>query len=395
MKQLSTTSARRRTATKIALVCCAIVFAISAPLSTVREAAADRWDDQITSLQAQANQYQAQANQLKAQGDTLQNKLDAINAQKSALEATIAANTQKHDKLLADIDANQKKLEQTQDALGDTLASLYVDGKISSLELLASSQNIGDFVDKQEYRNSVRDALSRSINEVKKLKAQLETDKKAVEKVLSDLKQQNDQLAAVQAEQQQLVDQTRGQEAAYQQLVSNAKNQMQSIAAQQQAYYASLVASGGGNSGVVGSFQYSGWSGNRGCVGGYPYCGPQDTSIDPWNLYNRECVSYVAWALQNRFHKSVQPFHGDGNAMDWPGAAPRWSGAYRVYDPQPGDAVILPASGNFAPIGHAMIVESVNGGDIFVSQYNFYGTGQYSTMWIKNSGVIFLRFPNA
>lgn len=395
MKQLSTTSARRRAATKIALVCCAIVFAISAPLSTVREAAADRWDDQINSLQAQANQYQAQANQLKAQGDTLQNKLDTINAQKSALEATIAANTQKHDKLLADIDANQKKLEQTQDALGDTLASLYVDGKISSLELLASSQNIGDFVDKQEYRNSVRDALSRSINEVKKLKAQLETDKKAVEKVLSDLKQQNDQLAAVQAEQQQLVDQTRGQEAAYQQLVSNAKNQMQGIAAQQQAYYASLVASGGGNSGVVGSFQYSGWSGNRGCVGGYPYCGPQDTSVDPWNLYNRECVSYVAWALENRFHKSVQPFHGDGNAMDWPYAAPRWSGAYRVYDPQPGDAVILPASGNFAPIGHAMIVESVNGGDIFVSQYNFYGTGQYSTMWIKNSGVIFLRFPSA
>lgn len=395
MKQLSTTSARRRVATKIALVCCAIVFAVSTPLTTVRQAAADRWDDQINSLQAQANQYQAQANDLRAKGDTLQNKLDGINAQKSALEANIGVNTQKHDKLLSDIDANQKKLEQTQDALGDTLASLYVDGKISSLELLASSQNIGDFVDKQEYRNSVRDALGRSITEVRKLKATLESDKKAVEKVLSDLKLQNDQLAAVQAEQQQLVDQTRGQEAAYQQLVSNAQNQMQSISAQQQAYYASLVASGGGNSGVVGSFQYWGWSGNRGCVGGYPYCGPQDTSVDPWNLYNRECVSYVAWALQNRFHKSVQPFHGDGNAMDWPYAAPRWSGAYRVYDPQPGDAVILPASGNFAPIGHAMIVESVNGGDVFVSQYNFYGTGQYSTMWIKNSGVIFLRFPSA
>jgi hypothetical protein len=42
-----------------------------------------------------------------------------------------------------------------------------------------------------------------------------------------------------------------------------------------------------------------------------------------------------------------------------------------------------------------MIVESVSGSDVFVSQYNMYGTGQYSTMWIKTSGVIFLRFPNA
>jgi len=170
---------------------------------------------------------------------------------------------------------------------------------------------------------------------------------------------------------------------------------MASISSQQQAYYQSLLSRGAGNAGVVGSFQYSGWSGNQGCGGGYPYCGPQDTSIDPWNLYNRECVSYVAWALEARFGKSVKPFHGDGNAMDWTYSAPRWSGAFRVSTPQPGDVVILPAMSGFAPIGHAMIVESVNGNSMRVSQYNFYGTGQYSTMTIQNSGVVLLRFPNA
>ena len=393
MKQLSATPARRRVTTKITLVGFAVLFAISVPIATIRQVAADRWDDQINALRSQADQYQAQANDLRAKGDTLQNKLDGINAQIAALQANIQANQQKHDKLLADIDANQKKLERTQDALGDMLANLYVDGKISSLELLASSQNIGDFVDKQEYRTAVRDSLSRTIGEVRRLKTQLENDKKAVEKVLAELQQQNDQLAATQAEQQSLVDQTRGEEAAYQNLVSNARNQMQSVAAQQQAYYASLVASGGGNSGVVGSFQYWGWSGNRGCSGGYPYCAAQDTMVDPWNLYNRECVSYVAWALQNRFGRNVKPWHGDGNAYQWPSSAARWSGAYRVYSPQPGDVVVLPASGSFAPIGHVMIVESVSGNDMFVSQYNFYGTGQYSTMWVKNSGVILLRFP--
>lgn len=394
MTQLPATPALRNYARRSALVLIAIVFAISTPLSMAGKVAADQWDNQINALRNQANQYQAQANELKARGDTLQNKLDTINAEKAALESNIAANNQKHEKLKADIVANQLKLEQTQDALGDMLANLYVDGKISSLELLASSQNIGEFVDKQEYRTTVRDALSVSITEVRTLKAQLEDDKKAVEEILAELGRQNDQLAAIQAEQQALVNQTRGEEAAYQQLVASSKSQMQSIAAQQQAYYASLVAKGGGNSGVVGSFQYWGWSGNRGCTGGYPYCaGPLDYGVDKWNLYNRECVSYVAWALEARFGKKVNPWRGDGNAYQWPSSAARWSGAYRVASPQPGDVVVLPASGAFAPVGHVMIVESVSGNDMFVSQYNFYGTGQYSTMWVKNSGVILMRWP--
>ncbi len=395
MKQRSATPARRQIMMRIGLISFAVLISVSTPIAYVQRAMADKWDDQINSLRAQANQYQAQANELKAHGDTLQQKLDEINAQKSAIETNIAASQAKYEKLQADIAANQLKLEQSQDALGEMLANLYVDNKISSLELLASSQNIGDFVDKQEYRTSVRDQLSTTIDAVKKLKKQLESDKKDVEKVLADLKVQNDQLAAVQAEQQRLVDQTRGEEAAYQGLVASAKSQMASISSQQQAYYQSLLSRGGGNAGVVGSFQYSGWSGNQGCGGGYPYCGPQDTSIDPWNLYNRECVSYVAWALQARFGKSVQPFHGDGNAMDWPYSAPRWSGAFRVSSPQPGDVVVLPAMGGFAPIGHVMIVESVSGNSMRVSQYNFYGTGQYSTMTVQNSGVVLLRFPNA
>lgn len=377
--------------TILAVIAGVMVFAT--PMAYISQVSADRWDDQLGPLQAQANQYQAQANELRAKADTLQNKLDQINAQKAALETQIAINQAKHEQLKADIAANEKKIADTQAALGHTLANLYVDAKVSPLEVLAGSDNISDFVDKQEYRSAVRDQLKGSIDTIKKLKQQLENDKKELEKILADLAGQNEQLGALQVEQQRLVDQTRGEEAAYQQLVASTKERMQSVQSQQQAYYASL--SGGGGAGVVGSFQYSGWSGNRGCGGGYPYCAPQDTQIDPWNLYNRECVSYVAWALEKRFGKSVAPFHGDGNAMDWPNSAARWSGAFRVSSPQPGDVVVLPASGGFAPIGHVMIVESVSGSSMFVSQYNFYGTGQYSTMTVQNSGVILMRFPNA
>lgn len=395
MKKASTTFRQKSPFKRSALIGIAVVMAISTPIAYVQHAHADRWDDQMASLQERANQYQVQADKLRTEADTLQNKLNQITAQISALRTKIEINQKKHEKLQADIEANKKKLKTTQDVLGSVLANLYVDDNISTIEMLASSQNIGDFVDKQEYRSSVRDQLSEAITEIKRIRNQLESDKKAVEKIISQLEAQNNQLASQESNQRQLVNETRGQEAAYQKLVGSAKSQIASAAAAQRAYYAALLASGSGNSGVVGSFQYWGWSGNRGCSGGYPYCGVQDSYADPWALYNRECVSYVAWALSARFHKYVGSFNGQGNAYEWPYSAPQFSGAFRVPSPQSGDAVILPATSGFAPVGHAMIVESVSGDNVLVSQYNFYGTGEYSTMYIKTSGVIFLRFPDA
>ena len=398
MKQMSTTPVSNTSfAVKASLVAAAILMAIAAPISSyVPKVYADDYDTRINQLQQQANEYQSKANELKAKGDTLQNALDSINNEIAGIQAQISVNQTKHNQLKQQITENEDKLSKNKDALGDTIASIYVEGKVTPLEMLASSNTISDYVDKQEYQSSIRTQLSKTIDEVKKLKKQLEEDQKAVEKVLNELNAQNAQLGAKQQQQQQLVNQTRGDEAAYQGLVSQARAQMEAVSAQQRAYYESLIrrSGNGGSAGVVGSFQYSNWSGNQGCGGGYTYCQPQDTVVDKWGLYNRECVSYVAWALENRFGKYVGNFSGQGNAYEWPSSAPRYSGAYRVYSPQRGDAVVLPASGSFAPIGHLMIVESVSGDTMHVSQYNFYGTGQYSTMDVKNSGVILLRFQD-
>lgn len=397
MQNASTTRVSSRgLAGKSVLVAVAVLMAVAIPLAMMPRASADQWDDQISALQQQANQYQSQANQMRQQANTLANKLNDLRAQKASVEAEIQVSQAQYNKLVEQIQQTEQKIKDNQDALGATIADLYVDDTISPLEMLASSKNIGDYVDKQTYRTSVQDQLTQTIATIKELKTKLENDKKAVQEVINKQTAQRNTLAALESEQQRLLDETRGQEAAYQQMVANAQSQMAAAQAQQRAYYQSLLRSSpnGGASGVVGSFQYANWSGNMGCAGAYPYCQPQDSVVDEWALYNRECVSYVAWALQYRFGKYVAPFNGRGNAYEWPSSAPAYSGAYRVYSPQPGDAVILPADGSFAPIGHAMIVESVSGGWMRVSQYNFYGTGEYSTMDIKNSGVVLLRFPN-
>ncbi len=398
MKHRSTTPVSSSSfAMKASLTALAVLMAVALPISAyVQVVHADEFDNRINQLQQQANQYQSRANDLRSQADTLQNALDGINNEIAGIQSQIAVNQTKHDQLVQQIADNEKKLKDNKDALGETIASLYVEGKTTPLEMLASSKTISDYVDKQEYQSSVRSQLTQTIAEINKLKVQLDNDRQAVEKVLAQLSAQNAELGAKQSQQQQLVNQTRGDEAAYQGLVNATKSQMQQISAQQQAYYQSLIrrSGNGGTAGVVGAFQYSNWSGNQGCSGGYAYCQAQDSTVDPWGLYNRECVSYVAWALANRFGKYVGNFSGSGNAYEWPSSAPAYSGANRVYSPQRGDAVILPAMGGFAPIGHAMIVESVDGDTIHVSQYNFYGTGEYSTMDIKNSGIVLLRFPD-
>lgn len=404
MKQRSTTLVTSGILTKFALVATAVVMAVATPLALMPKVHADQYDDQINALQSKINGFKQQAGALQVQIGNLQAAVNELEVQKNIIQTQIDLNQTKYEQLQQQIKDTEKKIADNKDALGAILADMYVDESVTPLEMLASSKNIGDYVDKQSYQSSVSATLNETIDTINKLKASLDKAKADVEKVLADQKVQKDALVANQQQQQALLDQTKGEEAAYQSLIGAAQQQMADASARQAAYYRSLMSSpGGGQSGVVGSFQYTNWSGNQGaCGGGYGYSPVQgrnycsyghDAIIDEWSLYNRECVSYVAWALQYRFGKQVNGFHGQGNAMDWPDSAPRYSNAYRVYSPQAGDVVVLPASGGFAPIGHVMIVESVNGEWMHVSQYNFYGTGEYSTMDVKNSGVILLRFP--
>lgn len=394
--------------TKVTLIFMCALMAIALPLEMTKKASADVYDDQISALQEEIRIAQEQADLMAAQANTYQNAVNKIQNQINITQTQINISQAQYNKLIAEIANTESSIKDNQDAMGKTIADMYVDDNITPLEMLASSKSIGDYLDKQEYRASIRNQLTETIAKIKELKAQLEQQRADVETVLNKQKAERASLAAAQQEQQNLLAQTQGLEAAYQQLVSSARQKVEAVAAQQRAYYQSLINSGGdGSSGVEGSFEWVNWSGSQGCSGGYPssaygyyggYWGcayAKDNGVDSWQLFNRECVSYAAWAISERFGRYVSPFWGSGMAYEWPSSAVRYSGAVRVYNPQPGDAVVLPASDNFAPVGHLMVVESFDGTWIHVSQYNMYGDGQYSTMDIKNSGIILLRFPSA
>ena len=369
LKLRSTTPRFKKVAAKTILVAAAAVMALAVPAQVY----ADRFDDQINAIQGEISGYQAEAARLRSEADTLQNAVNALTAQKNAIQAEINLNQTKYDQLVEQIDANTKRLERQKETLSKTVAQIYANGTTTPIEMLASSKNVGDYVAAQEVRNSVKNQLKSAMDEVKRLKKELESQKTEVERILADQKSRRDDLAAKEAEQANLLAQTQGKEAAYQNLIGSKNSEISSLRAQQRAANAAL-----GGRVVAGDPN----------MGGYPnnLRGPKDSMVDPWGMYNRECVSYTAWKVYQK-NGYMPRWGGRGNANQWPSSA-QADGIATGYTPKVG-SVAISMSGYY---GHAMWVEAVSGSQIYVSQMNFDLAGSYSEMWVNGSNFIYIYF---
>lgn len=96
----------------------------------------------------------------------------------------------------------------------------------------------------------------------------------------------------------------------------------------------------------------------------------QDSLVDPWGYYNRECVSFAAWRALEEDHVTVWYA---GSAYQWAGYAKR-HGYLVDTDPTPG-SVAWTNAGRF---GHVAMVEKVLGPYLVVEEYNYLRRGTYS-----------------
>ncbi|PID31093.1 hypothetical protein CSA80_03090 [Candidatus Saccharibacteria bacterium] len=123
--------------------------------------------------------------------------------------------------------------------------------------------------------------------------------------------------------------------------------------------------------------------------GGYPAAwnnARQDSLVDSWGMYNRECVSYAAWKVHQTYG-NMPYWGGVGNANQWPRNARR-AGIPTGRTPAV-HSVAISLNGYY---GHAMWVEKVKGDMIYVSQYNWDLRGHYSEMWVNSRNLIFIYF---
>jgi surface antigen len=117
---------------------------------------------------------------------------------------------------------------------------------------------------------------------------------------------------------------------------------------------------------------------------------PKDSLVDPWQFYNRECTSFVAWRLNSEngvaFTDYWQGQHW-GNASNWRNAATAL-GIPVDDNPTRGAVAWWRAGSAGSSIGHVAWVEAVGDGAITVEEYNYLHEGYYDTRIISRASSL-------
>jgi peptidoglycan hydrolase CwlO-like protein/surface antigen len=361
---------------------------ISAPLVQ-----ADRFDDQINAINQQNAQAQTSLNQLSAQATSLADAIAKLQERINALQAQINANIAARDDLNRQIAEAEAELERQKSLLAENIKAMYLEGEISTVEMLFSSKDLSEFVDKEQYRTTVKNKIKSTLDRINALKAQLASQKEQVEKLLADQQRMQGELGAQQGEQQRLLSMNQAQQNELDQMIRNNNSQISQIRAQQAAAYAAATNGGRNNFGSLGNFRFRSLSAQQYCGGGYSYCWAYHDQwvSDSWGLMlARECVHYAADRAARGMNLAPYLGGGRGNAYQWPSSL---SGAFRVDRSPEAGAVAIVGAGDLPDYGHAMYVEYVLGdGWVGVSQMNFDGRGSYSTMEVNASSLWFIHF---
>ena len=374
---------------------------------------ADQYTQQIQNLQNQNNASQQNVSGLQTQAQTYQGALNQLQAEITTIESTIQNTETQISSIQTEININQAKLTDEKTTLAAVLQGMYVDGNMTTLESLASSKNISDFVTKIEYQNIVQQQVQGSLKTINDLQQKLNQQKESLAKDLVSQQNQNIKLSSDQQQQASLLSYNQQQQASYTAQIQSNNAQIVRLRAEEAAAIASYTGSGG-RSAVGSPIVYDNNVEQNCSASGYSFCTYnglttqldswitkcQGTNLsypgcDPWGFdYARECVHYVLDYLQQNGYIIPQFSSGNGNAYNWVSvttSAPALTRATLVSSNnlQPGDVVYLP----IAPLGHVAIIDQVYGnGWAQVSQFNWY-PGQYSTMNLKlTSNLSFLQF---
>ncbi len=350
------------------------IAAFSAP-----QAQADTIGDQIAALQRENSQNKNAVAQLQEQATSYADAIARLQSQINILQAQIDDNQAKQADLARQIEEARVELLRQRSILGEALRTSYVDGQITTIEMLATSKNLSDFVDKEEYHTAVESKIQETLKKITTLQTEMKQKKTEIDALLVEQQQHRSELDAGRAEQNHLLSMNQGEQASYNQRTRDNQAKIDRLIAEQRranqvvsgiTYFLRFPGSVAPHNPGSNDYPYSGSGFSMSTA---PGCNDGD-GPDQWGYCTRQCVSYAAWAVQ-RSGRAAPRYYG--NAKDWVAAAYRDGVEVYTSNPRPGD-VAISTSGTW---GHAMYVEQVSGGQIMVSQYNAALTGQYSTQW--------------
>ncbi|MBQ6486241.1 CHAP domain-containing protein [Candidatus Saccharibacteria bacterium] len=303
--------------------------------------------EKCKAAEAAERQATEKANNASEAADTLDGEINRLNQEISMYEARIVANKAKAEDLKKQIEENTKKLELQKESLAEMVISMYLEGDTDELTILASSNSLSDFAERQIRVDSARDQISLSAQMVQSLKEDLERQKQEVDRVIADQEVQQKAIEETKRREEALIAQYRANAAAYASEAAAARKA-------KEAEIAEAIRAANSN-GAVGDGTNT-----------YPMRGncPRDNLRYLYTGgYVCQCTSYAGWKVKERYGVTISAW---GNANNWANTAKKLG--YRVDHTPEAGSVAVSTSGQW---GHVMWVESVNSnGSINVSEYN-------------------------
>ncbi|MGH7141892.1 MAG: CHAP domain-containing protein [Candidatus Saccharimonadales bacterium] len=387
-----------------------LLISVSATVVIVHADSVQDLQQEIDNLNAENTQNQGALSALQLQASSYQDAINRLQQEVAGVEQSLATNQNTQASLQQQITIDQATITNEKVVLGDDIKAMYVDGQMTTLEMLATSKNLSDFVNASTYRNAVQGKIQSTLTQIAKTQNLLQDQENQVQTLIQAEQVQQAQLNNDESQQNSLLALDQTQQDTYNQQIQSNNSQIKQFQDEQLAELAALE--GNVTYGGTGSYPWA----SAPCLdgpGAGPTCGNYDWGYpygtappygapagpyDPWGYEYRNCTSYVAWKIDSL---SSSPIIGSvisdlGNAAQWPsGASARGVPVSYGSNPQYGDAAVDPGGGGWQ--GHVMYVEAVNGnGSILVSQYNAGEDGTYSMATIAASQVsslVFIQFP--
>lgn len=313
---------------------------------------------------------------LRSQAVSYQDAITRLQSQINIVQGQIAESKRQQADLEAQIKEAEAQLEQQRGVLFQVIRAMYIDGPVTPIEALATSNDLSEYVNKEEYRRQVQRSVEETMKKIAELQSELSTKKTQVAALLAQQQSQANQLARDRAEQQELVNYNASQQAAFNAETAANKSKLAALIAAQRRANSS---SNSGYSfirfpGAVKSFDRNAYPyKNAGfSMSTAPGCNDND-GPDRWGYCTRQCVSYTAWAVEAS-GRSAPLYWGSAKYWDERAVA---AGVPVYSTPAPGDIAVS----NSGTWGHVMYVEKVDGNQIYVSQYNQALDGRFSYQW--------------
>jgi len=224
---------------KVSKVCFLLIFCFISLVYKSSEVKADVLSDkqrELEELKKQISEYDVIVKQKQQEIASLQSQIAALDAslEKTKLEiqeteTSISKTQLEIEKIQNEIEQKKKEMAEKKKILKECIRTIYEGDKVSTLEILVSSQSLSEFMTQMEYVTVVEDKTKNLYDEIKTIKEELVQKKRELENKKSELVQlkntQEEQRRSLESQmvaKQNLLEQTKGEEQIYQEKLAQA-----------------------------------------------------------------------------------------------------------------------------------------------------------------------------